>query len=173
MGERLRVEQLDLAHKAAGHIYRYELASKLISAGEHVLDVASGVGYGAKILNSDAHIRYTGIDLVSPDESFLTYGDFESGVDLESWEPSFSWDVSVSFETLEHLKDPNRFARLLSKASRLIVLSTPTRPTKHMNPWHLHDFTVDDVIEMFPDCDLVSLEDQPEELSHIFVFSTT
>jgi hypothetical protein len=34
----------------------------------------------------------------------------------------------------------------------------------------LHDFTVDDILAMFDKVELVHLEDQPEELSHIFVF---
>jgi hypothetical protein len=46
----------------------------------------------------------------------------------------------------------------------------PTRPTKHFNPYHLHDFTVDDILTMFDNVELLHLEDQPEELSHIFVF---
>jgi hypothetical protein len=39
-----------------------------------------------------------------------------------------------------------------------------------MNEYHLHDFTVDDVVAMFDKVELFYLEDQPEELSHIFVF---
>jgi hypothetical protein len=61
---------------------------------------------------------------------------------------------------------------VLKQTKRIILVSVPTRPTKHFNPYHLHDFTVDDILTMFDNVELLHLEDQPEELSHIFVFST-
>jgi 2-polyprenyl-3-methyl-5-hydroxy-6-metoxy-1,4-benzoquinol methylase len=87
--------------------------------------------------------------------------------------PDFSWDVSVCFETLEHLTNPQHLAEQVAKAKRLVIVSVPTRPTKHFNKYHLHDFTVDDVLAMFSGSELLHLEDQLEELSHIFVFRGT
>jgi 2-polyprenyl-3-methyl-5-hydroxy-6-metoxy-1,4-benzoquinol methylase len=167
--ERITRDDVDSQH---GHVYRYNLAADLILEGERVLDVACGIGYGAGILQSKHVIKYVGVDKMDIPDDFKKHGTFLSGVDLDVWEPSLEWDVSVSFETLEHVKEPQRLANILKRASRLIVLSTPTRPTMHMNPYHLHDFTVDDVLTMFDDCRVVSVEDQPKELSHIFVFET-
>lgn len=166
MAERLDVG--DLAH-AGGHFYRYQLALDWLQPGDLVLDAASGIGYGSAILTRPG-VEYVGVDKVEPADQFANNGLFISNVDLDEWEPDFEWDVSVSFETLEHVADPARLAGILKRASRLIVLSTPTRPTKHINPYHLHDFTVEDVLALFDDWELVHLEDQPSELSHIFVW---
>lgn len=164
-------ERLDLGDlpQAGGHFYRYQLALDLLQPGDLVADIASGIGYGSAILTRPG-VEYVGVDKVEPADQFANNGLFISGVDLDKWDPDFDWDVSVSFETLEHVGDPARLASILKRATRLIVLSTPTRPTKHFNPYHLHDFTVDDVLALFDDWDLVHLEDQPSELSHIFVW---
>jgi hypothetical protein len=166
VAERLDPDEVPLA---SGHLYRYELAASYLRTAELVVDIASGVGYGAEILTKKP-VDYIGIDKIEPADEFAHIGIFFSGVDLDEWEPNFSWDVSVSFETLEHVANPARLAEILKRARRLIVLSTPTRPTKHVNPYHLHDFTVDDVLALFDDWELVHLEDQPSELSHIFVW---
>jgi hypothetical protein len=137
----------------AGHIYRYRLASDWITDNEKVLDVASGIGYGAAVMKEKKSISYYGVDKISPSSTFSGLGEFIFDVDLDFWDPKdLSWDVSVSFETLEHVKNPVALANILKKASRLA--------------------TVQDVLNLFSDCELLHLEDQPSELSHIFVFAT-
>lgn len=154
------------------HVYRYKLANGWLQNNDKVLDVGCGIGYGAQVLSQDKQIDYIGLDIVLASDTFLKFGKFISDIDLDVWEPDFNWDVSVCFETLEHVKYPQRLADNIKKAKRLVILSTPTRPSKHMNPYHLHDFTVDEVLSMFSDCQLLHIEDQPEVISHIFVWKT-
>jgi 2-polyprenyl-3-methyl-5-hydroxy-6-metoxy-1,4-benzoquinol methylase len=153
-----------------GHSYRYELAASWLEPGERVLDVACGIGYGAKLMTDITPVKYVGVDKVVPDREFSQLGKFYAGVNLDTWVPDFGWDVSVCFETLEHVGDPQHLAEQVSKAERLVIVSVPTRPTTHFNPYHLHDFTVEDIMGLFANHDLLYLEDQPSELSHIFVF---
>lgn len=155
-----------------GHLYRYTLATEWLRPGERIVDAACGIGYGSQIIADEIAVDYLGVDAIEPWKEFQQYGRFQGGVDLDNWDPHFGWDVSICFETLEHVKDPQRLARVMSRATRLVIVSTPTQPTKHFNPYHLHDFTVDQVIEMFADSKLLMLEAQPSELSHIFVFGT-
>jgi 2-polyprenyl-3-methyl-5-hydroxy-6-metoxy-1,4-benzoquinol methylase len=169
MFERIQAEELETQ---AGHAYRYRLAAEWVEPGETVIDVACGVGYGAKILTEAKRMRYMGFDKIVPAQQFARFGKFHAGVDLNTWVPDFAWDVSVCFETLEHVEDPPHLADQVAKAKRLAIVSVPTRPTKHFNKFHLHDFTVDDVLGLFDGCEVLHLEDQPEELSHIFVFRT-
>ena len=167
MFERISPEQVA---DQPGHVYRYELAASWLEPGERVLDVACGVGYGAKLMSDLMPLEYVGVDKIVPAPEFAGLGQFHAGVNLDEWVPGFAWDVSVCFETLEHLENPQHLADQVAKAKRLVIVSVPTRPTKHFNKYHLHDFTVDDVLTMFAGCEVLHLEDQPEELSHIFVF---
>lgn len=153
-----------------GHLYRYELAAELLQPGDMVLDVACGIGYGAAIMLDKQSIDYVGVDKVEPADEFAELGVFYSGIDLNKWKPDFEWDVSVCFETLEHVENPKHLAAQVALAKRRVIVSVPTRPTKHFNPYHLHDFTVDDIVSLFGGHELLHIEDQPEELSHIFVF---
>jgi SAM-dependent methyltransferase len=154
-----------------GHVYRYELASSFLFPNETVLDVACGIGYGAKPINENVVVRYIGVDKVLPDPEFIGLGKWYAGVDLNEWSPDFTFDVAICIETLEHLANPKNLVAHLTKAKRLIFVSVPTRPTMHMNPFHLHDFTVDEIVQLFDGHELIHIEDQPEELSHIFVFA--
>jgi 2-polyprenyl-3-methyl-5-hydroxy-6-metoxy-1,4-benzoquinol methylase len=153
-----------------GHVYRYNLAASWLNPDERVLDVACGIGYGSQLISEKLAVDYIGADKIEPDKQFADLGRFYSGVNLDEWEPHFEWDVSICFETLEHVANPKHLASQVAKAKRLIIVSVPTRPTTHFNPFHLHDFTVDDVLALFEGHELLHIEDQPEELSHIFVF---
>lgn len=153
-----------------GHVERYELAASMIRPGDTVLDAACGIGYGGIVLaeNAPAH-TYWGADRSTPD--LLDPARFLH-VDLDTWEPDFTFDVALCFETLEHLADPARFAQIILRASRLVVASVPTVPTKATNPYHLHDFTVDTAAALFTSGRIVDVIPQPAEVSHIFVIET-
>ena len=156
---------------ADGHRFRYELVAEHMRQGDRVLDVACGIGYGAEILADHAPPHtYRGIDRDGVDARYLKYGWFKHA-DLNTWRPAVcDYDIAVSFETLEHLENPQHLANVIMDARLLMFVSVPTVPTKHTNPYHLHDFTVDDVIEMFAEVTCVDVIAQPEELSHIFIF---
>lgn len=143
------------------------MAAELCKDGDRVLDAACGIGYGAAVIGSHRDVFYLGIDMPGvPGIEFMEWGEF-AGADLDTWTPSERYDLGCCFETLEHLKDPARFARVLTSCCDTLIVSTPTVPTKHMNPYHLHDFTLEELIGLFPDMNVVSVVPQPEELSHI------
>lgn len=153
-----------------GHVYRYRRACDWVVDGDEVIDIACGIGYGAKIISDYRHVTYVGFDKIEPDDEFRPFGYFISGVDLDEIVLAPRYDVAICFETLEHLQNPQHLAEQLMNVARIIIVSVPTQPTKHMNPYHLHDFTVSDIQKMFARCKMVHIEEQPEELSHIFVF---
>lgn len=153
-----------------GHVYRYRFACNWITDGMSVVDVACGVGYGANIVSENRKVTYVGVDKIRPEKQYESLGRFVSGVDLNSFVLTEDFDVALCFETLEHLESPSHLAEQLMAHSKRIVVSVPTQPTKHINPYHLHDFTVLDIQKMFAQCDLIYIEEQPDELSHIFVF---
>jgi len=107
-------------------VRRYRFAASRIQHGSAVLDIACGCGYGSRILH-DAKHRVTGID-ISPEaieyatEKYpgpsYTQAKAEDLGDLQ-------FDAVVSFETLEHLKEPEK---LLSKLkTELLIVSVPNQ----------------------------------------------
>jgi 2-polyprenyl-3-methyl-5-hydroxy-6-metoxy-1,4-benzoquinol methylase len=153
-----------------GHRYRYELAAKLMPAGSSVVDIACGIGYGAEIIQNIVAVDYYGFDKIAPDAKYAGRGEFVHDVDLNTFSLPRDYDYGICFETLEHLENPQHLANELMAHTELFMVSVPTIPTKHLNPFHLHDFTVDNILYMFKDCELLSLEEQPSEFSHIFTF---
>jgi 2-polyprenyl-3-methyl-5-hydroxy-6-metoxy-1,4-benzoquinol methylase len=155
-----------------GHVERYELAATLLTPGAHVLDAACGIGYGAQVLSElheDHH--YFGVDRFTVHSEFLTFGWFTSA-DLDHWTPHRTFDLGICLETLEHLRYPHRFASVLMSSCSTLLVSVPTIPSMHNNEHHLHDFTVDDVLDMFASARDITVIEQPTEHSHIFIIRT-
>lgn len=149
-----------------GHVARYRYAARHVRAGDTVNDVACGTGYGAVLLPG---CRYRGYDRAGvPDLRFP--GAFHAvNLDDPAWVPE-SADVTVCFETLEHVKDPARLARVIGETTeRAIVVSVPVVPTRHENPHHLHDFTERDIPPLFAGFRVVDEWAQPEELSQVWL----
>lgn len=154
-------------HNHAGHIARYEYAGRNIRTGLTVNDIACGAGYGATFLR---HTNYRGYDRPSiPDPTFAPAGAFhEVDLDEPGWLPKQA-HVTLCFETIEHVKDPAKLAETIcATTSETIIVSAPIVPTKHLNPYHLHDFTHADIPPLFPGFDIVDEWAQPEEWSHVW-----
>ncbi len=53
------------------------------------------------------------------------------------------FDVVVSFETKEHLLQPNKFLQRIHNLlapEGYLLLSVPLSETRHLDPYHLHAF---------------------------------
>jgi 2-polyprenyl-3-methyl-5-hydroxy-6-metoxy-1,4-benzoquinol methylase len=123
------------------HLERYEYAASVLT-GLRVLDCACGMGYGTAMLR-EVGIFAVGIDL---DQNaiqlarqrfpccFFYIGDIHDCV-IEGYE------ALVSFETLEHLKDPENVIQRLPASLKTIIASVPIVPTVGINPSHRSDFT--------------------------------
>lgn len=117
------------------HLHRYAVAQKIVS-GKVVLDVACGEGYGAKLLADIAEVVF-GVDVAEEviEHASATYVrpnlQFRCGnaIDLEF--PDSTFDVVVSFETLEHLAEQEQLLaeiRRVLKPDGILMISTPNRP---------------------------------------------
>src|SRR5471032_1723176 len=94
------------------HIRRYLFAQQFV-AGRTVLDIACGTGYGSHMFHLARAKQVISIDISAEALAYASArwgaagflaGD-ASAVPLKS----ASVDVIVSFETLEHLPEPNKF----------------------------------------------------------------
>ena len=81
-------------------------------------------------------------------------------VDLRSWVPHFDYEVFVGLETIEHIDPLEAYLAAAKKAIPTIVISTPIIPTKHFNPYHVHDFTKESLEALFSDWKVVHYEPQ-------------
>ena len=146
--------------RSDAHMVRYQWASRYIQRGDRVLDAACGLGYGAWMLahNSPAE-SVLGIDGsdYAVDYARTSFGvrhcgvkpEFRLGMLPEALKsiPDASFELIVSFETIEHLEDPQGFlaecARLLTPGGRFMA-SVPNDWTDETgedpNPHHLHVF---------------------------------
>jgi ubiquinone/menaquinone biosynthesis C-methylase UbiE len=135
------------------HYHRYCLARDL-AVGRDVLDVAAGEGYGSALL-ADVARSAVGVELdaASVKHAREAYPrenlSFLEGDATRMPLPDACVDMVVSFETLEHLGDHDRFLsevrRVLSPGG-LFLVSTPDRdvysaPGHPKNPYHVLELT--------------------------------
>lgn len=148
-GERFHPEMT--GQIAFEHLHRYYLAAALCKK-KRVLDVACGEGYGSAILSAGA-ATVTGVDIAP--EAVKHARDRYGKPQLEFVEASAaalpfadgSFDVVVSFETIEH---HDRHDEMLDEIKRvlvpggLVVISSPNKQyysveTGYVNPFHVKE----------------------------------
>jgi SAM-dependent methyltransferase len=146
-GERLLPEQQrgELVH--AQHLARYRFAAQL-AHGRRVLDAACGEGYGTAILAGAGASGALGVDIDQPtlDHAREKYGlEFQRADVTELPFEDGSFELVVSFETLEHVPDPAKaiaeFRRVLADDG-LLIASTPNSDRYLVdNEFHTREFT--------------------------------
>jgi len=131
------------------HVARYRWAAPHV-AGAKVLDVASGVGYGAEILRAAGATHVGSVDRWLPALRF-GYQRYElhpicgDVTCLPLADGSF--DIVVSLETIEHIHDVDAFlaevARVLVPGGRFLVSSPNLDRSKGNNPYHVNEMTLE------------------------------
>jgi 2-polyprenyl-3-methyl-5-hydroxy-6-metoxy-1,4-benzoquinol methylase len=143
------IEPFDLGEGDAQrrlHLGRYNWANEMVK-GFVVANAACSTNYGYEILKKPGRL-VIGFDR---NDSALDIArrknrDWFIKMDIEK-ERFDGFTALVCLETFEHLKEPWEFLKGLSQTVKELVLSVPCIPTKHLNEWHLHDFTVNEVRE--------------------------
>ncbi len=142
--------------RSDAHIARYALAGDLVHDGDLVVDASCGLGYGAAILRERNGVgRVIGVDIsrYAVEYAQVSYGvpdcvSFRLGdaTDMGFLDDG-SVDLVVSFETLEHLREPRHLlteARRVLRPGGRIIVSVPNDWTdetgRDPNPQHLHEY---------------------------------
>ena len=136
-GERIIPGIPEWEHLYLEHFYRYLFAKEFIK-DKIVLDIASGTGYGSGFLKDNKAKIVIGADI---DFEAVSYSrkNFHNAHYLQSdaihlpFRNNF-FDVVVSFETIEHLREYQKFLyeikRVLKKTGVLII-SSPNKLNYH------------------------------------------
>jgi SAM-dependent methyltransferase len=144
------------------HRSRYRFAARFV-AGQRVLDVACGSGFGLSMLRA-AGARPMGFDYDVPTLFLVKREDPRTALASADGTrlplKNASIDQVVSFETIEHVDDARALVgelrRVLRPGGRLI-LSTPNRefgpPERHTNNrFHVREFTAPELRAILGDC---------------------
>lgn len=140
------------------HINRYHFASSLTN-NKVVLDVACGMGYGSDYLIKNGAKKVIGLDISeesiifaknSYKNSNLTFIEGDAATKLPFEDDYF--DVVVSFETIEHIKEYKNFlneCKRVLKTGGVFICSTPNKRytseiLKKSNPYHIIEFYPED-----------------------------
>ena len=137
---------------AIEHLHRYAFAREYIE-GKDVLDIACGEGYGSHMMSNIA-ANVVGVD-ISPEviaHARNRYGDkvtFSVGSCTDIPLSSASFDVVVSFETLEHLAGHEQMLKEVKRVLRpggVLILSSPDKLNytilpKTQNPFHVRELS--------------------------------
>ena len=127
----------DISEIRADHVARYEFVRSLLEHGDTVIDFACGIGYGSKIMQAVAHVQAYDIDRETIEYARQNYAgpvyevrNGEAPGDL----PESDW--GVSFETIEHIKDPRPLLLALRQSCQRLVASVPN---ESVMPWQRED----------------------------------
>ena len=149
-----RLEVTDYSFLEAEHLHRYAIA-KHFCTDKHVLDIASGEGYGSSLIAMSAQ-SVVGIDI---DELSVTNANDKYSIKKKNLKfiqgsltkiplPDNSVDVITSFESIEHISEHEmaflEFKRVL-KSDGVLIISTPdkfyyTDTSGTKNPYHIKEF---------------------------------
>lgn len=118
------------------HLHRYAMSSLHVT-GKNVLDIACGEGYGSAILAQTA-AQVCGVDISSDAVSHarINYSSPKNNLEFKQGSadaipyPDHTFDVVVSFETLEHLAAQEEMLAEIKRVLRpdgFLILSTPDK----------------------------------------------
>lgn len=131
----------------AEHLARYNFAIPFCK-GKKVLDAACGVGYGSRLLSVVAK-SVKGWDYSYLAVSFAKQNYPDKKIeyqiaDLDEIEIPNGIDTVVSFETIEHLKNPDKFLSQVFEKADSFIFSIPLRCP---NAYHLHVYNSFDEVK--------------------------
>ncbi len=140
------------SEEASIHVARYQIAKEYIQ-DKNVLDIACGEGYGSLLLQSWGAKSVLGVDISQSSIDVANKYFARENVNFlcqnaENIMIEDKFDVIVSFETIEHVKDEISFLKSLKsmlKDNGVIIMSCPNDhwyyKDNESNPFHLRKYT--------------------------------
>jgi SAM-dependent methyltransferase len=151
--ERLLLEKEQNQEHIRQHLERYKFAANF-ARGKRVLDIACGTGYGSNLLKVAGASIVTGVDISSESIAYAKNNYQSDGInfivgDATDLSNHRDFDVIVSFETIEHLDNPDKFLAEISlslSSGGIFIVSTPMREKgtvtdRPTNPFHHQEWS--------------------------------
>jgi 2-polyprenyl-3-methyl-5-hydroxy-6-metoxy-1,4-benzoquinol methylase len=157
---------------------RYAWASALCG-GKNVLDAACGTGFGTLLLSAIANSVF-GVDISQEAiayakqlftrqglSAYFIVEDLQNNLRQESYlslYPENMFDVIVSFETIEHLENPELWISQipsLLKAEGMLICSVPL--AQELTDFHKHTFTEESFRQLIADAGLSVSSEKTQE----------
>ncbi len=170
------------------HKSRYDFAISILKNGNYkkVLDAATGVGYGASLIAEYSEYNVTAIDrdaiaLEIAKEKFAKSGvqflkdDCEKFDNVKQFSP---FDAIISFETLEHLPNPETFVLNCYNSLQingLLIISTPNQSVSSPSgkiDWEFHEkeYTANELNHLLKNSGFADIVIYGQELTSIGKF---
>jgi SAM-dependent methyltransferase len=160
-GPRLKAssERFDATHQETAedlvmglyHRYSYEVAAQSLRPGDRVLDVGFGEGYGSTILTGE----YTGVEL---DPDLVSHARTRYPARFETYDgrhlPDGPFDLAVSFQVIEHVRDPDPWLAEIARVGRRAMFATPNRihrigeGERPWNRYHVREFSAQELRQL-------------------------
>ena len=147
--ERLSMDEKFSSLEASIHLARYNMALQFCS-GKKVLDVACGEGYGSFLISNANSAEVVGVDVDKKSiekakknfkNSNLKYM-VSDAINLSQIQDNY-FDVVISYETFEHVKNVDLFLKEVSRVSKNDAIIMITCPNDYFyyednesNPFH-------------------------------------
>jgi len=136
------------------HVERYALLRQF--AKGVVCDAACGCGYGSYLLATNPDVKSViGIDSNAEIIDFANQEYASNKVsfvhhDLNTWTTDRAIDMLLSVETIEHIPDQLTLPNFCDRNQiNHVILTYPSKKTTHYNPFHLYDFKLQDILNIF------------------------
>ena len=173
-GERLvpDLQHGEVVH--AEHLVRYLVAAEL-APDRRVLDAACGEGYGTALLAAAGARSAVGVDL---DEATIAHAAVRHPVPSSCAATSAqlpfddgAFDLVVSFETIEHVRDPDAVIDELQRVlagDGLLLVSTPNKHRYLVeNEFHEREFFHEEFVELLRGALSERRAAAPAQLAHV------
>lgn len=135
------LESLDIKHTQ-----RYKWASAF-THHKRVYDLACGTGYGSLLLEASEYVGFDySLEAIEYAKKYYATNesiDFFQEDACNMPQTLDVTDVIVSFETIEHLKEPETFLDWCSEYGKMLIISSPIRGSFGRSHFHLFEYRLE------------------------------
>lgn len=152
--DRKKLLEMEAQIRLIRHIERYALLRQF--AEGVICDAACGCGYGSYLLATNPDVDHViGLDADAETIQFAKQEYASERVefhasDLAEWTSDRPIDMLITVETIEHIRDTSVMPSFVDRNGiNKVIITYPSKKTTHYNPFHLYDFRLQDILDLF------------------------